>query len=168
MLTLEGSTFSNGRYGIYSYNTVLGNTPELHDCLFENCDKGMYNYDKGIIATDNRFNGCDDGLYCEQMTKSSRLERCTAANNQRFGVYFRGVAKLRVTDPDIKLNDVGLAVHQANAFVECGNVSENRSAGFTVNGFALLMLQTTDGSQHQPVTAIDNPVTISCALASNV
>lgn len=167
LLTLEGSTFSNGRYGIYSYNTVLGNTPELNDCLFENCDKGMYNYDKGIIATDTRFNGCDDGLYCEQMTKSSRLEHCTAANNRRYGVYFRGVAKLRVADPDFKLNDVGLAVHQANAFVECGNVSENRSAGFTVNQGATLMLQTSDGSMHQPVTAIDNPVTISCSQASN-
>lgn len=168
ILTLEGSTFSNGRYGIYSYNTVLGNAPELNDCLFMNCDKGMYNYDKGILATDTRFNGCDDGLYCEQMTKSSKLVHCDAVSNRRYGVYFRGVAKLRVTDPDFKLNDVGLAVHQASAFVECGNVSENRSAGFTVNGSALLLLQTNDGSQHQPVTAIDNPVTISCSLASNV
>lgn len=164
---LKESTFSNGENGLYCYNTVLGSRPFVQGCSFLNCGTGMYNYDRGIIATDSRFNQCDRGLICEQMFESSSLTHCEAIGNVNTGVHFQGAAKLRVLDPEFDGNDIGLALHQVRASVECGSISENITYGILVQDGATLFMNGTTGDPHDPVTAIDNEVTIQCAKANN-
>jgi hypothetical protein len=164
---LNSSTFSKGKYGAYSYNTTLGNGPAPLNCSFVDCDLGMFNYDRRIVAQGCKFNGCNDGLVCQQMSQTSWLTDCTAQNNSGTGVSFQGSATLNVKNPAFDLNAVGLAVSGATAVVNCGSVSKNGKRGFFIeHGGTLHMDDNHTG--HDPVTAIKNGTTILCKGANNV
>ncbi len=164
---LNSSTFSKGKYGAYCYNTALGNGPAPLNCAFVDCDLGMFNYDRRIVAQGSKFNECNDGLVCQQMSQTSWLTDCTAQNNSGTGVSFQGSATLNVKNPAFDLNAVGLAVSGATAVVDCGSVSENGKRGFLVKDGGTLRMDDI-GSGHDPVTAIKNGTSIWCELANNV
>ncbi|MCC6841426.1 MAG: right-handed parallel beta-helix repeat-containing protein, partial [Flavobacteriales bacterium] len=164
---LNTSTFSKGKYGAYCYNTALGNGPAPLNCAFVDCDLGMFNYDRRIVAQGCKFNDCNDGLVCQQMSQTSWLTDCTAQNNSGTGVSFQGSATLNVKNPAFDLNAVGLAVSGATAVVNCGSVSENGKRGFLVKDGGTLRMDDI-GSGHDPVTAIKNGTSIWCELANNV
>jgi len=168
LLTLQNSTFSMGQYGVYSYNTTLGTKPAPLDCQFLDCTTGMYNYDKGINALGCSFNACDDGLVCEQMAQTSMLTDCTAQNNTGTGVRVQGSSVLGVLNPAFDHNTIGLDVGGATAAVACGSVSHNDQYGFFIHDGATLRLDIDQSGPHDPVTAVQNGVTIFCDQANNV
>ena len=168
LLTLQNSTFSKGQYGVYSYNTTLGTKPAPVDCQFLDCATGMYNYDKGNNALGCSFNACDDGLVCEQMAQTSMLTDCTAANNTGTGVRVQGSSVLGVLNPAFDHNSIGMDVSGATAAVACGSVSHNGDHGFFIHDGATLRLDIDLSGPHDPVTAVENGVTIFCDLANNV
>ena len=153
---------------MYSYNTTLGTKPAPVDCQFLDCATGMYNYDKGINALGCSFNACDDGLVCEQMAQTSMLTDCTAANNTGTGVRVQGSSVLGVLNPAFDHNSIGMDVSGATAAVACGSVSHNGDHGFFIHDGATLRLDIDLSGPHDPVTAVENGVTIFCDLANNV
>lgn len=166
LVYLNNSTFSKGAYGVYSYNTTLGNYIMASQCSFLDCNTGMYAYDKGIIATKCEFNNCNDGLIAVQMSQTSSLTDCGARYNQNMGVSFQGSATLKVANPAFDHNTIGLAVSAATAVVACGSVSYNGKRGFQLTDGATLRMDGAAGP-HDPVTAIRNGATIWCQLANN-
>ena len=168
LLTLNNSSFSKGTYGAYSYNTTLGNAPNPVNCSFEDCNTGLYNYDKGINAGDCHFDKNDAGLVCLQMSITSFLTNCTAKFNSGTGVSYQGSSTLHVENPAFDKNAIGLEVIGATALVNCGSVSYNGKRGFFVHHAGTLRMDTNHGDDHHPVTALKNGVTIQCQLANNV
>ncbi|MBS1569654.1 MAG: right-handed parallel beta-helix repeat-containing protein, partial [Bacteroidetes bacterium] len=167
LLTLSNSTFSKGNYGVYSYNSTLGNSPVPEYCSFIDCNTGMYNYDKGIKAISCKFDKCTDGLVCVQMAHTSYLNDCSAQKNAQTGVSFQGSSTLNVTNPAFNYNTIGLSIGGATAVVACGSVSLNKRCGFLVHhGGTLRMDDNHTG--HDPVTAVKNGTSILCQQANNV
>jgi hypothetical protein len=167
LLTLNNSTFSMGSYGVYSYNTTLGNSPVPVNCSFIDCNTGMYNYDKGIKAISCKFDKCTNGLQCVQMAHTSYLIDCSAQRNAQTGVSFSGSSTLNVKNPAFNYNAIGLSVGQATAVVACGSVSLNELYGFKIHhGGTLRMDDNHTG--HDPVTAVKNGTSIYCQQANNV
>lgn len=166
LVYLNNSTFSKGAYGVYSYNTTLGNYITADQCSFLDCATGMYAYDKGVIATKCAFDNCNNGLIAVQMSQTSYLTDCSARYNQNTGVNFQGSSTLKVANPGFDHNTIGMAVSAATAVVACGSVSYNGKRGFLLTDGATLRM---DGpvSPHDPVTAIGNGATIWCQLANN-
>src|SRR5690606_13666513 len=168
LLTLSNSIFEKGNYGIYSYNSTLHTRPSLAGCSFRDCGIGMYNYDTGIQAQDCSFTDCGIGLECVQMSQSSSLGECTAYDNGKLGVSFRGPAMVDVRDPVFKRNGIGLFLEGgATGRVFCGSISNNVKAGIQVSKNATLRMDGSPGTPHQPVTLLDNEVTILCSAANN-
>lgn len=167
LLMLSNSTFSKGNYGVYSYNSTLGNSPVPQFCSFLDCNTGMYNYDKGIKAISCKFDKCTDGLVCVQMAHTSYLNDCSAQKNAQTGVSFQGSSTLNVTNPAFNYNTIGLSIGGATAVVACGSVSLNKRCGFLVHhGGTLRMDDNHTG--HDPVTAVKNGTSILCQQANNV
>lgn len=167
LLTLSNSTFSKGNYGVYSYNSTLGNSPVPQFCSFIDCNTGMYNYDKGIKAISCKFDKCTDGLVCVQMAHTSYLNDCSAQKNAQTGVSFQGSSTLNVTNPAFNYNTVGLSIGGATAVVACGSVSLNKRCGFLVHHGGTLRMDDNH-SGHDPVTAVKNGTSILCQQANNV
>lgn len=166
-VNLFKSTFSKGAYGVYSYNTTLGSSPNPYQCSFIDCGTGLYNYDKGIAAVNCKFNQCDNGLVCQQQSQTSSVTACEARYNSGAGVSFQGSATLNVKDAGFDRNAVGLTLNGATAVVSCGTVSNNTSYGFSLANAATLRMDDV-GSGHDPVTAKGNHTTVRCNLANNV
>lgn len=167
LLTLSKSTFSKGTYGVYSYNTTLGYSPVPDKCSFIDCGTGMYNYDKGIKAIQSRFDQCNNGLVCVQMSQASYMGGCSARYNSDTGVRFQGSSTLHVEDPAFNFNSVGLEVSGATAVVACGSVSLNKRCGFLVRHGGTLRMDDNGGG-HDPVTAVKNGFSIICQQANNI
>lgn len=165
-LTLSGSTFSKGAYGLYCFNSTLHSRPAPTNCSFYDCGTGMYNYDTGILATNCSFNSCDNGLRCDQMSQTSKLISCTAVGNAYVGVQFNGSATLRVEDPLFNGNHTGLILGQATGKIFCGSISENADVGIDLRYGATLRMDGTSGAPHDPVTLLGNNVTIACHNAN--
>ncbi|MCO5275811.1 MAG: right-handed parallel beta-helix repeat-containing protein [Flavobacteriales bacterium] len=167
LVYLHGSTFSKGAYGVYSYNTTLGNYISADQCNFLDCNTGMYVHDKGIIATGCAFDNCNDGLIAVQMAHTSYLYDCSARRNSGTGVSFQGSSTLNVWNPAFNYNAIGLSVGEARAVVACGSVGLNKRYGFKVHHGGTLHMDDNH-SGHDPVTAVKNGTTIWCQLANNV
>lgn len=166
-VTLSGSTFSNGSYGLYAYNPTLGGNLPASTCTFSNCDYGAYVYGKGLTVTDCHFNSCTTaGLNAEQMSYSSSITHCSAAGNG-IGVYFQGSARLTVYDPAFDGNGTGLQLNQTDASVACGSISNNLAAGIQVDFGAILRMTGPVSPPHEPVTVVNNPYSIRCKKAYN-
>ncbi len=168
LVTLKNSTFMMGAYGVYSYNTTLGNSLSPESCSFIDCRIGMYNYDKGLKALDCKFDDCSNGLVCEQMAATSYLNDCTARHNTQNGVTFKGFTTLNVKNPAFDYNTIGLELSQATAVISCGSISLNGKRGISVADGASVRMDDPGGVGHDPVTAVKNGTTIYCQLANNV
>ncbi len=166
-VNLYKSTFSKGAYGVYSYNTNLGNGLAPYQCSFIDCGTGLYNYDKGIAAVNCKFDQCGNGLVCQQQSQTGYLTDCQARYNTGTGIFFQGSATLKVVNAGFDRNAVGLALDGATAVVSCGTVSNNASYGFALANAATLRMDDV-GSGHDPVTAKGNRTTVRCDLANNV
>ena len=167
LVYLNNSTFSKGAYGVYSYNTTLGNYISADQCNFLDCNTGMYVHDKGIIATGCAFDNCNDGLIAVQMAHTSYLYDCSARRNSGTGVSFQGSSTLNVWNPAFNYNAIGLSVGEARAVVACGSVGLNKRYGFKIHHGGTLHMDDNH-SGHDPVTAVKNGTTIWCQLANNV
>lgn len=167
-LTLNNSTFSKGVYGIYSYNTTLGNKPVLSDCNFLDCATGMYNYDQGIKAIGCTFSSCDNGLRCLQMSQTSYLSDCKAQYNTGTGVGYQGSSTLKILSPAFDGNRTGLHLSGATALVDCGSLSRNDDTGIRVEQGATLRMDPINNTVHNPVTLLNNGTTIRCVQANNI
>lgn len=167
LVYLHSSTFSKGAYGVYSYNTTLGNYISADQCNFLDCNTGMYVHDKGIIATGCAFDNCNDGLIAVQMAHTSYLYDCSARRNSGTGVSFQGSSTLNVWNPAFNYNAIGLSVGEARAVVACGSVGLNKRYGFKIHHGGTLHMDDNH-SGHDPVTAVKNGTTIWCQLANNV
>ena len=164
---IKDSRFARGQYGLYAFNPTLGYTPKVENCHFEDCHVGFYSMAKGLNVLNSRFLGCSTGLMAEQVSLTSKVVECQALGNGT-GVYIQGNARLLVIDPKFDLNENGLVIEGMDARVECGSVSRNAARGIHIGAAGTLSMDTPTGSTHDPVTVVDNLISISCQQANNV
>jgi hypothetical protein len=162
-LNITNSTFANGKFGIFSYTSILGSPLILDNCEFNQCTNGLYSYDKSVNLIDCKFTNCNVGWYGEQMSLTSKIMGGHAFNNTE-AVFYQGVSVLDVYDPKIDNNAFGLTGLEASIYINCGSISSNTYNGITLKDGATLFMD----AEHEPVTAIDNEYTIKCSKANNV
>jgi hypothetical protein len=168
LVTLTNSNFSKGYYGLYSYNTTLGNGLTMSGCQFIDCDYGLYSYDKNVNMTNCSQQYCTVGWYAEQMASTSNYTTSNAKFNTQNGIYYQGVSTLNVNDPLIDNNLTGLTGEQASVYVKCGSVSTNSQYGMYMKNSATLFMNGSTGAPHDPTTALNNGTTIKCLKATNL
>ncbi len=168
LVTLTNSDFNKGSYGLYAFNTTLGNGLTMTGCNFSDCEYGLYTYDKNVNATNCSNKYCTVGWNAEQMASTSNYITSDAIYNTQNGIYFQGVSILNVTDPSINNNLTGLTGEQATINVKCGSVSNNTQYGIYVKNSATLFMNGTSSLPHDPTTAINNGTTIKCLKANNI
>ncbi|MEP7263051.1 MAG: T9SS type A sorting domain-containing protein [Bacteroidota bacterium] len=167
-ITLLGSHFKNGFYGVHAFNTPFGNILNMTNCLYYNCNYGLFTLDKGVNATSTAFNECGIGWYAEGMSLTSSAKQCDATNNTVDGIYYQGVSVLNITDPYINTNKEGINALQVTTRINCGSVSSNTTNGIMLRGSATLFMDGSASSNHPPVTAVDNRTTVNCSKANNI
>lgn len=167
-VTLLNSTFAKGSYGVYAYNTTLGNSLFMTNCSYIDCNNGLYSYDKSVNMTGSHFLSCGYGWYGEQMSLTSSFTQSSATYNTTAGIYYQGVSILNVDDPLIDYNSTGIVAKQAAVYVNCGSVSNNSKCGFHIVNNATLFMNTASSVAHSPVAAVNNDVTVLCAKANNL
>lgn len=164
---IKDSRFARGDHGLYAFNPTLGFTPKVENCHFEDCHVGFYSMAKGVHVLNSQFLNCSTGLMAEQVSQSSKLVECQALGNST-GVYIQGNARVLVLDPKFDLNENGLVLEGMDARVECGSVSRNAARGIHIGAAGTLSMDAPTGSTHDPVTVVDNLISISCQQANNV
>lgn len=163
-VTLQDRRFERGFHGLFTYNTVLGNTPHVVDCRFDQCVTGMLSDGKGLSLKRVAFTGCTNGLFATQVSDGSILEECSATGNMS-GITISGNAKVRVIDPAFNDNNSGLLVYGVTAHVACGSISRNTARGIVVGFDAVLNMSGTTIAPHDPVTVVNNGVSINADYA---
>lgn len=164
--TLEGSTFSRGELGLRSVNT-LGAGPHPLDCEFSNCTIGWQNVYRRLAATDCRFNYNGTGISAEHAAWHSELNGCSGTRNTTV-VRFQGPTTLHVVDAAFNGNDTGIELREVAAHVECGTISENSLRGIHVRSSAGLRMGREKTETHDPVTMLDNGITVELDNAHHV
>ncbi len=168
LVTISGSTFAKGYYGLYDYSTTLGNGLTMTNTQSIDCDYGLYTYDKNVNMTGCSQQYCTVGWYAEQMASTSTYTTSNALYNTQNGIYYQGVSTLNVNDPLIDNNLVGLTGEQASVYVKCGSVSTNSQYGMYMKNSATLFMSGSVPTPHDPTTALNNGTTIKCLKATNV
>jgi hypothetical protein len=166
-VVLKQSRFERGAYGLYAFNPTLGYVPFVDECYFGECGTGFYSMAKGVQVSGSTFSQCKTGLLAEQVSLTSELVECTARNSTT-GIFLQGTARVLVIDPDFGSNTNGLVIEGVDASVRCGTISDNTLRGMHVKYAATLRMDGSAANPHDPVTAVNNPTTISCLQASNV
>jgi hypothetical protein len=167
-ITLQGSHFMNGKFGVRAYNTLFGSILNMSHCYFYNCDMGLFSYDKAVNALSTRWNNCDYGWYAEQMSLTSNAELCDAVENAIDGIFYQGVSVLNIIDSYINDNREGILTSQTTLRVNCGSISSNSNNGMHLKNASTLFLNGNPGLNHPPVTAVNNSITVYCDKANNI
>ncbi|MBK8500077.1 MAG: right-handed parallel beta-helix repeat-containing protein [Flavobacteriales bacterium] len=166
-VTLQGSRFERGSYGLYTFNPTLGNSPHVNNCEFADCGIGMYSLGKAVSVYGSLFKTCKAGLLAEQVSQTSKIINCDANGNST-GIFVQGSASLLVLDPEFDFNVRGLVLEGMDTRIECGSISDNTLLGIHLKYSGTLRMDGTIGQEHPPLTALNNPTTISLLQANNV
>lgn len=165
-VTLQGSRFERGSYGMYAFNPTLGNTPHVNDCEFADCGIGFYSMGKAVSVNASLFKTCKAGLLAEQVSQTSKIIQ-SAANGNQTGIFVQGAASLLILDPEFDENVRGLVLEGMDTRIECGSISDNTLLGIHLKYSGTLRLDGTLDQEHEPLSALNNPTTIKLLQANN-
>ena len=166
-ITIQGTIFENGNYGIYAFQTYGGSPLTVQGCTFRNCSIGLKTYDNGATVTSSRFYNNTYGWFAERMTRACSANASvfggSEANMNETGIYYQGSssAPLSISGSTVNYNYFdGVQVVGTTFKAKCSSIKYNTENGIYLNHNASLNMSTDGSFDAGKVDAGDNGLTI--------
>lgn len=171
-VNIHDCTFEYGKYGIFAFLTYGGAPLTVVNSVFRHNTYGIWANDKGLNTFLCSFFNNDFGVYAGHMSFPSDFYQGHfgggALNSNDCGIRWQGAAtpSLKLEDPYINSNNIGVRVDNCPLEIYCGTISYNDNGIIFNHGASLHMDDQVALPAAANVTVYGNNYSIHTVLGS--